>query len=98
MDLSASTFIPRGVFSGSALETIRLPRCLRKVGKFAFVNCKRLKNISFDTDSILEEIGVQAFYGAGLESFAALPSLRKIDSMAFAECSALRDLRLNDTI
>lgn len=68
------------------------------IEKEAFAHCKKLKQIVFEPDSVVEEIGYHAFFGSGLESFVAPPSLRKIGALAFGECYNLKTLELNKDI
>lgn len=86
------------MFRHSGIETVRLPRGLRKIEENMFVSCKHLRSVTFAEDSELEEIEARAFQHCNLESFEAPRSLRKIGDMAFACCPSLRDFRLNEEI
>ena len=66
------------------------------IGRFAFLNCRRLKAVSFGEDPALEEIRFQAFCRTGLEAFVAPASLRKIGGMAFSGCGSLGTFRPNE--
>lgn len=64
----------------------------------AFARCEQLKQVVFDSDSIVTEIQYKAFYHSGIESFTAPSSLRMIDLMAFGECCNLKTFELNEDI
>ena len=87
-----------GAFVDSGLESVKLPRTLRVIGKRVFVQCRNLKEVIFGRDSAVEEISAWAFWGSGLESFTAPPALKKIGDLAFGNCPALRNFRLNEGI
>ena len=106
VDLSACTlqaggeddFFSAGVFKDSGLESIVLPRTLRVIKERTFLNCEHLRSVSFGEDSLLEEIGVKAFFNCALESFTVPPQLKKIGALAFGMCNALRSFKLNAAI
>ena len=68
------------------------------VGERAFFDCYRLRQVTFDPGSAVEEIECKAFCDSGLASFVAPPSLRKIGTAAFRECCNLRRFELNEGI
>ena len=74
--------IGRECFRDSGLETITIPKGVRRIGDEAFFRCVSLRQISFAGEA-LESIGSGVFVGSGLESFTAPPSLRKIGENAF---------------
>lgn len=77
-------------FLGAAEGTntdVKLPTKRQLViGEEAFANCKSLRQIIFDPDSVVTKIQCKAFCRSGLESFTAPPSLRRIGALAFREC------------
>lgn len=55
-------FIPDYGFSGRTdLEEIILPRTVKKIGRYAFYNCRNLRKITFSTG--IQDIGSGAFTG-----------------------------------
>lgn len=48
-------------FSGTQVEEIYLPKTVKKIGRYAFYNCKYLKKISFY--NTMKELGAGAFTG-----------------------------------
>ncbi len=59
----------------------------------------RIKNISFESGSVISEIGDRAFYGVGtLESISLPVSLRKIGEEAFAFCSGVTSVRIESGV
>lgn len=47
--------------SGNQVEEIRLPRCLRKIGRYAFYNCFHLRKLTFYGD--MKDLGAGALTG-----------------------------------
>ena len=48
-------------FSGTNIEEIYLPKTVKKIGRYAFYNCKQLKKISFF--NTMKDLGAGAFTG-----------------------------------
>lgn len=48
-------------FSGTKIEEIYLPKTVKKIGRYAFYNCKQLKKISFY--NTMKDLGAGAFTG-----------------------------------
>lgn len=51
-----------GTFSGSDLESIRLPRTIRYIGDYAFYNCNNLRFVNIEDLENVEIIGIRAFH------------------------------------
>ncbi|MBR4105068.1 MAG: leucine-rich repeat domain-containing protein, partial [Thermoguttaceae bacterium] len=78
---------------GAAFETVRLPKSLRSVGKFAFADCKSLKRVEIPGDSALVDVGQHSFVGCkALETFDWPKSLKQIGGSAFSDCASLKSL------
>ena len=66
--------IPEGVqvirqgafYNATALQTIRIPAGVREIGDSAFANTQALREITFEQDSEISNIGYDAFRGSGL--------------------------------
>ena len=89
---TASATIGESAFDGCRkLEAIELPTALGMVSRKVFMNCERLKAVSFTTN--LTSIGFSAFDGCLELKTVELPeSLRDIDSYAFYGCRSLESL------
>lgn len=61
-----------------------------------FADCAKLKTVQFDTNSIIEEIGIHAFHSSGLE-FIHLPrTLLYIQFAAFHSCAHLKNVTFDE--
>ena len=95
--------IPEGVeriagywFSSSVIESIEIAASVRELDANAFHCCKKLRSISFQTDSRLWKIGDGCFEYSGLKEFIAPPGLREIGDAVFWNCSNLKRVALNE--
>ena len=73
-----------------------VPNSVRQIEKKAFADCLALKNIAFQDDSMLEEIGEYAFCRSRLETFSAPSSLRNIGEGAFYSCDKLASVEFQE--
>ena len=85
-------------FSGNVDNNCQTSERGLVIGKWAFSDCKSLRQIVFDPGSAVVEIQRKAFRCSGLESFIAPPSLRRIGGVAFSECCNLKTFELNEGI
>lgn len=61
------------------------------VGKQAFMRCYALKNVIFEKESAVTEIGEEAFSSCNVLGDLTLPAtLTKIGSLAFKDCLSIR--------
>lgn len=72
-------------FSGNGFNDVT-------VGKFAFRECSKLKQINLEPGSRLSVLGEGAFYGCAIESFEIPSSATQIGKHAFYNCSQLKTL------
>lgn len=73
---------------------MKFPSTLKKIEYRAFLDCNKLKLVSFPAG--LEYIGRSSFSGTGLESVELPGSLRTICQSAFSLCESLRSVRFNE--
>ncbi|MDR0222471.1 MAG: leucine-rich repeat domain-containing protein [Oscillospiraceae bacterium] len=84
--------IEDGAFSNSALDAVRLPKGLERIGAQAFLGCGRLVRIRVPERT--KKIGNAAFYGcAGLERVIFPASLVEIGYNVFSGCPALASIK-----
>lgn len=77
------------------LEEIELPKSLRSIGDWAFMECTNLKRVSIPYDSELSWIGQSAFEGCeSLEDFTFPDNLLRIQDKAFYNCKSLDSITL----
>ena len=76
------TEIPDYAFQGTNITSMTIPNTVRRIGKWAFSNCKNLKEIVIP--SSVTKICEGAFSGAGLESVVIENGVEEIQSYAFA--------------
>lgn len=78
-------------FSFSGLESIEIPSSVRKIGKYAFFNCKSLNKIILNEGIV--ELGESSFANnESLESITLPNSLKTIKSNAFSYCYNLTNV------
>ena len=82
--------------NNSNLESIIIPSTVKKIGKFCFSYCDRLKSVEFAPDSILESIGAYAFHDSGLESIIIPSTVKKIGEGCFENCDRLKSVEFAD--
>lgn len=66
------------------------------IGPNAFNGCSKLKTISFNSRSILESIGADAFRGTGISEIILPSTVRRVEDGAFYGCASLKKIELND--
>lgn len=92
-----ATAVCRGLFQGSAVETVSLPSTLKSIEPRAFYNCTNLKNIVIpDT---VTSIGSEAFRGCSSLASVELPSnLATLSYLSFGDCVALSSITIPKTL
>ena len=83
-----------GIFGGSALKHVELPRTLKRIGYSVFEDCMNLSEIRLPEE--LEFIGKTCFARSGLQSVVFPSSLRTVAQEAFSGCRDLRKAVLNE--
>ena len=77
-----------GVFVESAIESIRLPPTLKRLGPGTFSDCKNLKRIEIPHG--IECIRSSCFYDSGVEEIMLPATLREISKSTFTDCRKLK--------
>ena len=75
------------MFSGSAIESIRLPSTLKRVEPGTFYHCHNLKRVEVQNGT--ECIGNECFRYSGVKQVTLPGTLREIGKGAFADCQSL---------
>ncbi len=88
------TTIADDAFNGcTSLNTIKLPKKLKKIGDRAFKGCRALKNVSLP--DMLVSIGDSAFYGCRVLPNLTIPaSVLQLGVSAFQDCLAFTSIEL----
>lgn len=81
-----------GVFQGSAVESVKLPSTLRRLGFGTFKDCKSLKRVELPEQ--LEKIGSHCFDGSGVESVQVSMNACEINKDAFDGCESMKTLEI----
>ncbi len=77
------------------LKKVQIPARVIKISKNAFNSCAQLEEVIFAEDSVLEEIGNDAFRGCTNLKTITIPSgVKKIGSNAFSGCESLESVVL----
>ena len=79
-----------------SLETVILPEGLEHIDKYAFNECKKLKNINIP--STLKTIGMYAFSESGIESIKLPFGMESIGIQAFYGCESLKTVEIPEGI
>ena len=74
-------------FEKTTLETVNIPSSVKRIEKYAFNECRNLKNVTISEG--VEEIGYSAFAKTALESIKIPESVKNIDSYVFFNCNNL---------
>ena len=84
------------VFANALCEEITLPSGLKKIGSFAFINCKNLRTLNLPEG--LESIGEKAFADCtALNNIDVPSSIKEIGSEAFSGCDNLCNVTMPST-
>ena len=79
-----------GVFQWSALESVELPRTLKRIVYNAFKECGSLGSIVIPEG--LKQIGSKCFCQSALESIILPSTLKWIERLAFDGCGELKSI------
>lgn len=71
------------------ITSVEFPNGLTSIGKYAFYQCKKLENVTFEAGSQLKTIGDGAFRETGLTSIEIPATVTEIGISAFCACSQL---------
>lgn len=81
-----------------SIRKVYVGRNIRRIGTFAFANCKELEDVEVENSFHLREIGMGAFLNCTqLFSFPFSQALTKIEKISFANCPSLRSLTIKGT-
>lgn len=83
-------------FAFTLIDEIKIPSSVTLIDTASFANCKYLKKIAFDEDSMLETIDYNAFAGSAISSISFPSKLKKIETFAFVFCSNLKIIEFKD--
>lgn len=83
-------------FEQTRITEITVPRGVIEIWDGAFLSCKRLKTVTFQSGSRLERIGKSCFKKAGIEQITLSAALRKVDDGAFEQCGSIWAVYVED--
>lgn len=75
-----------GWFANGNIERLVVPNSVRRLGKHAFKECFRLREVVFEPDSQLRSIGSECFYGCRFKKVVIPRRVRSIGKKAFFCC------------
>ena len=88
---------PMGVFEGCEnVDTVKLPKSLRKIGYHAFYRCKMLAHV--DIPSGVTEFGVGAFDGSSLMTVTIPEGVINLPDRIFNNCKYLKSVKLPSSL
>lgn len=83
----------------SSLETVFLPNSITSISSYAFYALKKLKNVTFEENSVLKSIPNYCFQVCSALPKLTLPkSITTIGAYAFASCSELTFFEMGENI
>lgn len=80
------------LFKNSEIESITIPSNFTEIRISSFENCLNLKHVNFEKNSLLENIGLSAFYYTSIETIMIPSHVMEIEIEAFAECINLKQV------
>lgn len=92
-------YINRDAFMYCPLESLTIPANVKKIYKYAFSDCAKLKSVTFAKNSKLTAIEGGAFsHCTSLKAIKLPDSVKSIGGGAFSGCSQLSDISFPKTI
>lgn len=84
--------IPKTLFAGTPIVSIKFPKSIKVIGEGAFMNCYSLSSISFDNECKLSKVDNYAFsYCKTLNNFKLPNTVSSIGEYAFQYCENLTE-------
>ncbi len=94
-----TTEIGSAAFKNTALTGIIIPANVKKINGNAFEGCSALKVVTFEPDSLLTDIGSEAFKNCTSESFTEITipkSVKNLNQNAFNGCTFLAKIIIEE--
>jgi hypothetical protein len=86
--------IEESAFALSAIETITIPRKVEFIGRAVFCCCSYLRNVLFEPESKIIELGEYAFWSCSYLTNLVIPrSVQRIGKSCFAFCGTLTKVK-----
>ena len=80
-------------FAHTGLREVFIPKNIKKIDDSAFADCEKLKKVTFEKNSKLESIGIQAFISCGsLTSIKFPASVKVLEEEVFRFCKRLKKI------
>lgn len=80
------------------VKEIIIPPSVTEIQKYAFYNCKDLEVITFEDNTIIEDIGEGAFKGCEKLQEIQLPSIKTISKFMFEYCFSLKNITIPNSV
>ena len=75
--------------------SVSIPATMKTIADFAFQNCGKLTSLTFEGESQLKQISLQAFYNTVLTTIDIPASVTSIGTLAFGENRALQQVYMH---
>ena len=82
-------------FNNTFVTSVSIPATVKTIGNEAFKNCSNLTSLTFEGESQLKQISVQAFFNTVLTTIDIPASVTSIGSSAFGENRALQQVYMH---
>lgn len=83
------------IFCVRDIETVKIPSFIKRIGPYAFNNCKLLQTVEFSSNSKLKRIDRFAFSCSSLERIILPSSVTLINELAFSNCLKLTSFEIS---
>ena len=80
------------VFCNRDVKEVTIPSFIKKIGPYAFHNCKNIKKVTFSENSDLRLIEKCAFANSSIEEILIPPKIIKIGEKCFLNCIYLKKI------
>lgn len=87
--------IEESAFENSELESINIPKSVKKIARNCFSYCKNLKAVTFSCNGELEIIEKNAFMNTAIQTISIPPSVKTIEDNAFSDLDQLKIININ---
>ena len=82
-------------FMNTSVTSVSIPATVKNIGNNAFQNCGNLTSLTFEGESQLKQISLQAFYNTVLTTIDIPASVTSIGTLAFGENRALQQVYMH---
>ena len=98
LDPRTTAIYPYAFHNCDNLTNVNIPSNVISIGESAFSLCDNLQTVTFDENSKLQTIGLQAFQSSSISSITIPSSVKNIGQNAFGSCTNLTTVILSENL